>query len=1096
MDSTRHADDLRRLDVLRMLDLLGAEPDPALDRLARIAASVCASEIALITFSAGDSQRISARVGPLPAEASVGESLCKQAVDGPDLVEVPDATLDPRFADNRLVRGPCAIRSYAGQPILFEGLVVGTVCVLDARARRLDAEQRALLADIAGMVEALLQLRHKQVLLRQGRQHAIELATALGESEAMLAQAQRVARLGSWEGDVETGLVTWSAEMYAMLERDPHAGPMSVDELGEHVHPADNGRYEAIVDAAFVRHRAGDSEFRFRMPGGGWRWIHAVSEPVHDVTGRVVRLRGTVQDISQRKETERRARDSAERDRLLWQTTTDAVLTLGEDNLIRSCNPAVADVFGYRPEELVGQSLALLQPERLQAAHRQGFARYIASGKRRLDWRAVETFARHRDGREFPVEVSFSDMQVDGHRLFGAFMRDITERVQQRLALQRNEERYRRIVETAEEGIWMIDENSVTTFVNPKMARMLGYGADEMLGRSLFDFMDERAREEARANVRRRQQGISEQHDFRLSRRDGSDLWTAMTTSAAFDDDGHYRGALAMVTDISERRHAEDALRQSEERFRSLTALSSDWYWEQDVEFRLIKLAGERAYENNAALRRVTGLRPWESATARLTPSQWAEHRALLDRHLPFRDFEVVHEDATGAMQTVSISGEPVFDHAGVFTGYRGVGRNITEQRSNEAARQALEAQLRESQKMEAIGVLAGGIAHDFNNVLAGILGNVALALQDLAPGHPAVASLAHIRKASLRGRGLVQQILAFARRQPREMASCELGPLVEESVGLLRATLPAGVTLELRVCDTPLHVMADATQIEQVLMNLCTNAWHSLAGRTGRVALSLDALALDAEAVRGLGVALPPGDYASLAVQDNGRGMSAETRARIFEPFFTTKPLGEGTGLGLAVAHGIVAAHGGAIRVETAEGQGSLFQIILPRSSVPPAAERPAPRAMAHRGHGERVLYVDDDEVMAVMVERLLERLGYVVTCLDDPAAAIAALRAAPFAVDIVVTDLNMPGLSGLEVARAVHALRADLPVVISSGNIPDQLQGEARLAGVRALLHKQFTLEELGPVIHWVLAGGQRLGLEPLLPASAADPRADAGG
>jgi PAS domain S-box-containing protein len=840
-------------------------------------------------------------------------------------------------------------------PVLFEGLVVGTVCVLDSRSRRLSGDQRAIIIDLAGMVEGLLQSRHKQVLLHRERQFAVELAAALGESEAMLAQAQRLARVGSWEIDVETGLVAWSAALYEIFGREVSRGPITVHEFREFVAENDRPEFDAIAQQAFFEHLPTQTEFRCVPPDGRARWISAASEPVRDAAGRVVRIRGTLQDVTERRLAERLVRESAERDRLLWQSSTDVVLMVGEDDAIRFCNPAILPVLGYLPDEVIGQRLAMLQPERLRGAHRHGFSRYLASGERRLDWRAVEVTALHRDGREIPVEISFSDMQADGHRVFGAFMRDITPRMRQQQALMQSEERYRRIVETAEEGIWMIDAATVTTFVNPKMARMLGYAADEMMGRSMYDFMDERAQADARENVRRREQGIAEQHDFRLTRKDGSDLWTAMSTSASFDDAGCYTGALAMVTDITEQRHAQ-------------------------------------------------------------------------------------------------------------------------------SVRLELEAQLRESQKMEAIGVLAGGIAHDFNNVLAGILGNAALAIQDLRPEHPAAVSLEQIRKASLRGRGLVQQILAFARRQPREVVSCELPPLVDECIGLLRSTLPAGVTLDVSLCAERLFVMADATQVEQVLMNLCTNAWHSLGGKPGRIAVALAAVELDADDARHLGGGLTPGAYARLTVSDTGRGMDAETRARIFEPFFTTKPVGEGTGLGLAVAHGIIAAHGGVIRVQTAPGAGSAFEIYLPRSASTEAADRPVPLAIAYRGHGENVLYVDDDEVMVVMVERLLERLGYAVTCLHDPARAIEVVRVAPHAFDIVVSDLNMPELSGLDVARALHRIRADLPVIISSGNLPDQLQNEAREAGVRALVHKQYTLEELGPVIHWVLAGGQRLGLEPL--------------
>ena len=956
MDTHRHADDLQRLDLLRTLGLLAAGAEPALDRLARIVAAATGSEIAMITFIAGDRQFIRARVGTEASQAATGDGFCGCALAAGGLVEVADATLDARFAGSPLVCGPRAIRFYAGMPVRFDGAALGTVCVLDTRARRLDDAQRAVLVDVAGMVEAFLQAGRERMQLQHERERAVDLATTLGESEALLSEAQRLARLGSWDIDTTTGLTAWSPSLYELFDRDRALGPITTDEFRVHMLEDDRPAFDAAVQRAFYGHVPSHAEFRCVLPGQPLRWIVADCEPVRDAGGRVTRLRGTLQDITDRRLSERQMRETAERDRLLWQTSTDVVLMVDEHSVIRFCNPAIERMLGWTPAEVVGQPLAIVQPERLRQGHRHGFARYLSTGERRLDWRAVEAVALHRDGREIPVEIAFSDMQMDGQRIFGSFMRDVTQRIEQRQALQQSEARYRSIVQTAEEGIWMIDADAITTFVNPKMARMLGYTDAEMVGRSMYDFMDERARADALENVRRRSQGISEQHDFRLTRKDGSDLWTAMSTSANVDEAGRYVGALAMVTDI-------------------------------------------------------------------------------------------------------------------------------TEQRRGESLRRELEGQLREAQKMEAIGVLAGGIAHDFNNVLAGILGNAALASQDLPADHAATLSLEQIRKAALRGRGLVQQILAFARRQPREVVSCELRPLVEDSIALLRSTLPAGVTLDVALASEPLFVMADASQMQQVVMNLCTNAWHSLGGRPGRVGVTLSGVDLDGGAARWLGGGLTPGAYARLAVEDDGRGMDAGTRARIFEPFFTTKPVGEGTGLGLAVAHGIVTAHGGVIRVQTAPGEGSCFEIYLPRSANrAAAAERPQPPALAHPGQGERVLYIDDDEVMVVMVERLLERLGYVVTCLHDPVAAIDAVRAQPQAFDVVVTDLNMPDLSGLDVARALQHVRADLPVVISSGNLPDQLQAEARAAGVRALVHKQYTLEELGAVVQWVLAGGRRLGLEPL--------------
>jgi signal transduction histidine kinase/ActR/RegA family two-component response regulator len=397
---------------------------------------------------------------------------------------------------------------------------------------------------------------------------------------------------------------------------------------------------------------------------------------------------------------------------------------------------------------------------------------------------------------------------------------------------------------------------------------------------------------------------------------------------------------------------------------------------------------------------------------------------------------------------------------------------DISDRREAEADLRKFEAQLRDVQKMESIGTLAGGIAHDFNNILGAILGNVALAREDLGADHPALVSLEEIHKASVRARNLVQQILTFSRREPQELVTQPLQPVVEETHKLLRATLPARVELDVMLTDRPLHALVDATQVQQVLMNLCTNAWHALTEGAGRIGIGLDAVILDHGAAQRLG-GVPPGPYAHLWVSDTGVGMNAATRARIFEPFFTTKPVGQGTGLGLSVVHGILSAHHGAVSVDSEPGQGSRFHLYLPLvGSAEPSAtsvESAAPtRAL---GHGEHVLYVDDDETMVVMVERILERSGYRVSGYHDPQEAIAAVREHPDAFDFVVTDFNMPEFSGLDVARALAHITPRLPVVISSGYITEELRDEAKLAGVRSLLEKQNTFQELSDLVARIL-------------------------
>ncbi|HSI61117.1 MAG TPA: ATP-binding protein, partial [Ideonella sp.] len=325
---------------------------------------------------------------------------------------------------------------------------------------------------------------------------------------------------------------------------------------------------------------------------------------------------------------------------------------------------------------------------------------------------------------------------------------------------------------------------------------------------------------------------------------------------------------------------------------------------------------------------------------------------------------------------------------------------------------------------------------------------------------------------ASVRARNLVRQILTFSRREPQELLTQPLGPIVDETHKLLRATLPARVELDAALQPTPLFVNADATQIQQVLVNLCTNGWYALQGRAGRIAVGLERVMLEGASARRLDAA--PGAYAHLSVSDTGCGMDEATRQRIFEPFFTTKPVGEGTGLGLAVVHGIVATHGGAITAESAPGQGSRFHLYLPLAQplLPLAAPASAGPPRVVWGHGEPVLYLDDDEVMRVMVERLLQRAGFDVRCCRSARDALAAVSAAAPPFSVVVTDFNMPDASGLDLARELACLQPALPVVIVSGYLSEELRQGSRQLGVRCLLEKQQLFEQLAPAIGRLLA------------------------
>jgi CheY-like chemotaxis protein/two-component sensor histidine kinase len=322
-----------------------------------------------------------------------------------------------------------------------------------------------------------------------------------------------------------------------------------------------------------------------------------------------------------------------------------------------------------------------------------------------------------------------------------------------------------------------------------------------------------------------------------------------------------------------------------------------------------------------------------------------------------------------------------------------------------------------------------------------------------------------------VRARDLVHQILAFSRRQPHRLQDQPLRPLVEDVVRLMRPLLPAGVTLETELAQEPLTVAVDATQLAQVVMNLCTNAWHALAGQAGHIRIGLAAVTLVTEAAQRLG--LQPGQHARLWVSDTGVGMDAATRARVFEPFFTTKPVGQGTGLGLSVVHGILATHRGAITVDSAPGQGCRFEVYLPLVDVLPGAVLPpVPHDEPGPSAGRHVLYLDDDPVIVLVATGLLQQAGYRVTAFESPLAALAALQARPDDFDLVVTDHNMPGMSGLDISRSLSALRPGLPVVVSSGYVSDALQADAARAGVRQVMQKEYMHEQLVAIVNRLLA------------------------
>ena len=403
--------------------------------------------------------------------------------------------------------------------------------------------------------------------------------------------------------------------------------------------------------------------------------------------------------------------------------------------------------------------------------------------------------------------------------------------------------------------------------------------------------------------------------------------------------------------------------------------------------------------------------------------------------------------------------------------------RDLTGRKKAEAHRSELEAQLRESHKMQAVGTMAGGIAHDFNNILGAILGNVELAKADCGSGSPALESLLEIEKAGRRARDLVRQIRTFSRNEPPRRTAVPVAEVMHDTERLLRVTLPPAIDLHMHLPKGLPPVLADPTQVEQALLNLCTNAIHAIGQARGTVKVDAVLAPPDQRLCERLG--LPAGDYVAISVQDNGPGMDAATLERVFEPFFTTKPVGQGTGLGLSVVHGVMRTHAGAVDVHSAPGQGSRFTLYFPvaEASVP-AAEMHAPARAPATAHAPQqqsyhVMYVDDDQALVFLVQRLLRRRGYRVSGFNDPHAAADALRAAPHDYHLLVTDYNMPGYSGVDLLLEVRTIRPDLPVALASGHVTTEIEQAALAAGARALIHKPNDVQELCDTVDRLVNG-----------------------
>ncbi len=696
-------------------------------------------------------------------------------------------------------------------------------------------------------------------------------------------------------------------------------------------------------------------------------------ELIHEVAA----LHRRVAELERQESERSRAEEAVHEARVYAQAIIDTVreplVVLDENLKVLSAGRSFYDTFMVTPGETVGHFLYDLGNGQWNIPRLRALLEEISKNTKLNNYEVDHVFPTI--GRKSMLLNARRIYKEDvGTRMVLLAIEDITDLRQTDEALKVSETRYRRLFETAQDGILILDaDTGEINDVNPFLIAMLGYSYQEFVGKRLWEigtFKDVDASKAAFEELQRK--GYIRYENLPLRTKDGREIAVEFVSNVY--EVNHHKVIQCNIRDTTARRQMQDALREARDELE------------------------QRVLERTAELREA---------------------------------YHTLHSE--------------------------------TEQRRR------IEQQLLQAQKIEAIGTLAGGIAHDFNNILAAIIGFSEMAMDRAPKGERVRRDFERILSAGIRGRDLVKQILAFSRQSQQEKKPMDLSVLLQETMKLLRASIPSTIEMRLAVAKRVGLILADTSQMQQVIMNLCTNAAHAMREKGGTIDIDVGDVTFSSTSEVPHS-SMSPGPYVRLSVTDTGEGMRDEIVPKIFEPFFTTKGAGEGTGLGLSVVLGIIESHGGAITVESMPGRGATFAAYLPRLAEESPSGKEEISGTLPRGN-ERILFIDDEQLLAEMGEELLAELGYRVVSKTGSREALAVFRVDPLAFDLVITDQTMPDLTGLALAGEMLSLRPDLPIILCTGFSYTVDVKSASSAGIRALLMKPVTKRELAHLVRKVL-------------------------
>ena len=945
--------------------------------------------------------------------------------------------------------------------------------------------------------------------------------TALRKSESSLSEAQRIGLIGSWEWNIRTGEVIWSGELYSIYGLDPATFVPTIHSFTDYVHPDDRESVNSIISQTVSGNTSVNFDFRIVLADGSIRVLNTVGEITDfDENGKPCLMVGINQDITERKRIEEELRESKTRLDLAlhsasmgawhWDLVEDrryfddqvchllgiepATFTGTADEFFRAVHPDDRDMLKAALARTLEQDV-LYEPE-YRAIWPDGSVHHIAARGRLVRHDASNRPERISgilwditERRQAEEKILRQTTLLEGiNRIFHEVIASTSEEELGIVCLSVAEELtdsrigfigeihqdgqlyditisnpgwdacriYEKTGHTAPIGAFKIhglyghvlaDSRSLLTNDPPSHPASIGLPKGHppltaFLGVPLTDS----GKTIGLVAVGNREGGYGPEHQQILETLAPA-IVQALLRKRAESEVHKSRDELELR--VQER--TEDIRRQAD-----LLELAHSAIFVRDLDSR-ITFWNARAQE----------LYGWTKAEAlgkvsytllkTQFPVPFEEHMKVLTKEGRWEG-ELLHTTKDGRQITVLSRHALQRDKDGNPAAILEINLDVTEARRTEQ-------ELRQAHKMEALGTLTGGIAHDFNNILAAIIGFTELSEERAPKGSPEEHRLRRVKEAGLRGRELVKQMLTFSRKTEIQKQPLQLSTIVTEAMKLLRASIPSTVSINFKIDSTSDLVLADPTQMQQVLLNLCTNAAHAMREKGGTLDIGLsDHSVSTADGMK-------PGPYLRLVVHDTGVGIPADIVDKIFDPFFTTKAQGEGTGLGLSVVHGIVKQHDGYITVESTPGKGSTFTVYLPK-----VAERPEARRVedgpVQTGH-ERVLFVDDEEALVEMGEDILAELGYEVTSRMNGREALVLFRLDPSRFDLVITDQTMPEMTGIELAREILTIRADMPIIMCTGFSHLVDADRARAAGIRAFAMKPLTKREIARTIRQVLDG-----------------------